>query len=141
MVFYSLPVQAVRRAALWTQLLSRGMYARQLQSWYHRFAPHQFHVLCSHDLLLRPASTLSRVAAFLRLEPFDFERAVRAIGRVNTHQHPGYTQTTPWDEPLPSDPALLTLALRTRLADFFRPHNQALRLQTGVDCGWANQPG
>ena len=57
--------------------VARGMYARQLESWYDAFPREQILVLAAEDLFAQPETTLHRVQTWLGLEehtPSKFER-------------------------------------------------------------------
>lgn len=88
----------------------------------------------------KATQTLTDVASFLRLSPFDFSEAVKQ--RFNTHERPGYETPTP----APTECRLLkghdstySTAVHSSsqwLREYFAPHNIALAAQVGEGCSW-----
>ncbi len=85
--------------------LAKGIYADGLANWWRRLPRERFLVLHSADLFARPEETYASVLSFLGLRPWQPE----SFGRFNAERV-----------------ASLDPALRRRLADFFRPHNERL---------------
>jgi hypothetical protein len=96
--------------------LSRGDYARQLESWFDAFPSEQILVIRSEDLYERSAETLTQVAQFLGISP-DL--------RIPFTMH---NQTSG----PPLDPAI-----RRRLSQHFAPLNARLADLLGWDPGWS----
>jgi hypothetical protein len=95
--------------------LIRGLYAEQLGHVLDAFPRQRLLVLPSEELFARPAETVARVVAFLGLPPASVNVSRRfAAGRY--------------------EPA--SEAIRGRLAEFFRPHNERLYDLLGQDLGW-----
>ena len=96
--------------------LSRGFYAEQLEMWMKVFPRERFLILNAKALSAEPSTTLRRTHEFLGAEPYDLEEYPRYNrGSYNTKMSP---------------------ALRTKLVDFFAPHNQRLYDLVGEDFGW-----
>jgi hypothetical protein len=97
--------------------LARGRYLEQLQPWLAAFDREQLLVLRSEDLYADPRATYARVQEFLGLTVHDADRL--------EHHHK-----------LPVPPMLPET--RQMLADYYRPHNQALSEALGIDFGWSS---
>jgi len=95
--------------------LSRGLYVEQLRRWELRFHRGQMLVLRSEDLYDEPNSAFRRVTNFIGVSEWQPEHIVK-------HNSSSYPSLDP--------------AVRSRLADTFRPHNQALYQYLGTDLGW-----
>jgi hypothetical protein len=95
--------------------LDRGIYAPQIKRWFDYFARERLLILTSEALSARPAQTLIEVFRFLGLRawPVDCTRRYNQ-SKANT-----------------MDPAM-----KQRLIEYFRPHNQQLYDLLGVDFGW-----
>ena len=100
--------------------LSRGIYVDQLQRWSEFFGDEQMLVLKSEDFFKRKSDTMKLVMDFLDLPDWESEAEPESSKIRNKGR---YTQ--------PMDPAI-----RQRLDDYFRPHNQRLYEHLGVDFGW-----
>lgn len=96
---------------------ARGEYADQLERLYQLFPPEQVLVLQSERLFAHPASELSRVWAFLGLEPVD-------LGGLRPMKE-GPKGGGPMPEPA-----------RQELAGYYEPLNQRLYALPGVDFRW-----
>jgi len=94
---------------------ARGLYARQLRAWLKWFPREQLLVLRSEDLFTAPRPTLARVLEFLGLP-------ARELGELPHFNEARYPE--------------LDRALRGRLAEWFRPHDEELRELLGFDPGW-----
>lgn len=103
----------IHRDALY---LHRGIYADQLQNWFGCFPREQFLILKTEDLEAQPQETLDRVFAFLGVAAQKLDVEARRYNQGSYHQ--------------------LDPVLRARLEDFFRPHNQRLYDDLGIDFGW-----
>jgi hypothetical protein len=84
------------------------------------FAPEQFLILRSEDFYADPAATFGRVLDFLHLP--------RAEPRLRKQDYLQYSHNTYSSR---MDPEL-----RSRLVEYFRPHNRRLYDLLGVDFGW-----
>ncbi len=95
--------------------LSRGMYADQLQRWLEVFPREQILIVRSEDYFSDQPAVYGRIVRFLGLPDHS----------LDTHhklQQQPYTGMPP--------------AVRARLVEFFRPHNQRLRDYLGLDFSW-----
>jgi len=131
---------------LFRQFLGRGAYSLMLEQWYGTFAAADIAVLCTDDLAMSatlrpppqhesgPAATMRRVAAFLGLDPFDFEATV-ARGKFNAAGRRGYDQVTPWDEAKGAQGSMPN-ELGAALRDFYRPFNERAFELAGRRCPW-----
>lgn len=95
--------------------LARSLYADQLAAWFDLFPREQFMIERSEDLFQDPEALFGRVLAFLGLP----RGGPRKFERFNA-----FTQR-PMDA-----------AMRARLKEHFRPHNERLSLLLGRDLGW-----
>jgi hypothetical protein len=95
--------------------LSRGLYAEQLERWFALFPREQFLILQSERFYADPAAAMEEVQAFLGLPA----RHTAEYTRRNSGR---YDRMDP--------------ALRWRLSDYYRHHNQRLYGLLGVDYGW-----
>jgi Sulfotransferase domain len=97
--------------------LERGHYADQLQLMYGLFPREQILVLQSEQMFADPDGTLDQVWAFLGLEPFVVQRPeARNAGR-------SHERVDPTNE--------------ARLVEYYRPFNERLYEQPGIDFRWA----
>lgn len=94
--------------------LLRGCYAAQLARWFKHFHHDRVLILECRDLLMEPATTFRTTLEFLGLSPFEPDYKI--------HHHYGYSKIDP--------------SLRTRLVEFFKPHNERLYELVGQDFGW-----
>jgi hypothetical protein len=100
----------------WRTYLKRGLYAEQLERWLRYFPREQVHVLSMEDLEAGAEAAMDDLHRFLGLPPF---RAERLDPRFVTEY-----------EPMPAD-------TRSRLLEYFRPHNERLANLLGRDFGWS----
>jgi hypothetical protein len=96
--------------------LRRGVYVEQLRRWRDHFPEEQLLVLRSEDLYEDVPAVVGRTLEFLGLPP-------ASAGAYATHGAGGYAEEI--------DPAL-----RARLVEHFRPHNERLYEYLGRDFGW-----
>lgn len=98
--------------------LSRGVYVDQLLAWYNYFPQERFLVLTSEDFYAKPNVVVKEIVSFLNLPPFP---------GIDEKEFPYYNQGSykKMDE-----------AMRTRLIDYFKPHNQRLYDLLGRHLGW-----
>lgn len=96
--------------------LARSVYVDQLKAWREFFPEDQILVLKSEDFYEDPSSSVARTLEFLGLAAVGME----SYARYNAGGYAGQI-----------DPAL-----RKRLVDYFRPHNQRLYEYLGRDLGW-----
>ena len=99
--------------------LTRGIYVDQLQAWMCLFSREQFLILKSEDFYADPAAALKEVYTFLNLPATEFQ--------LRKKEYQSYNHT--------NSPKMDT-ASRTRLIEYFRPHNARLYALLGVDFGW-----
>src|ERR687890_689026 len=85
--------------------LKRGYYAEQLQRWLQLFPWEQVLILKSEDFFQRPEEGVQRTLAFLGLGPWHPDR-------YQVHNPGDYDDMQP--------------ETRTRLSEYFAPHNQRL---------------
>lgn len=95
--------------------LDRGRYARQIAAWLDYFDREQLLILGSEAFSAQSAQTMARTFRFLGLRPWEM------AGLRRYHK----------SDVRPMDPQL-----KARLMDHFRPYNQQLYSQLGVDFGW-----
>jgi Sulfotransferase domain len=100
--------------------LTRGIYMDQLQAWMTLFPREQFLILKSEDFYTDPVATFTQVSAFLNLPP--------AKPRLNKKDYKQYSHNTYF--------ATMDPAMRTRLIEYFKPHNARLYEYLGIDFGW-----
>lgn len=93
--------------------LARSRYAEQLERVYHLFPPERVLVLRSEALLANPDAELAKAWRFLDLPPHQ-------VDQVRTFKVGGYQVGVPG-------------ALRTRLDEYFAPHNRRLYELPGID--------
>jgi sulfotransferase family protein len=99
--------------------LTRGIYVDQLQAWMSFFPREQFLILKSEDFYADPATALKKVYAFLNLPVAELLSQKKEYKQLNN------TSYSKMDE-----------ALRTRLEEYFRPHNARLYEFLDTDFGW-----
>ncbi len=99
--------------------LSRGIYVDQLLRWSKFFSEEQLLVLKSEDLFERPQQTLKVVMDFLDLPEWKPEVSKLPGNKRNEGR---YEEMNP--------------ATRSRLEEYFEPHNHRLYEFLGVDLGW-----
>ncbi len=96
--------------------LRRGVYVEQLRRWRDHFPEEQLLILRSEDLYEDAPAVVGRTLEFLGLP-------AASAGAYATHGAGGYAEEI--------DPAL-----RARLVEHFRPHNERLYEYLGRDFGW-----
>jgi hypothetical protein len=101
--------------------LLRGVYADQLLRWRKLFSAEQMLVLKSEDFFERPRETLKRVLRFLDLP--DWEPETPGPGQQYRRNQGVYRGGM--------DPAT-----RSKLENYFEPHNRRLYELLGTDFGW-----
>jgi hypothetical protein len=99
--------------------LARSRYAEQLERWLELFPREQFLFLKAEDLLGDHAATLDSVHEFLGLPAHHHENPTRL--------HTG------------GDYAPMAPDVRSRLLEYFRPHNERLYDLLGIDFGWERE--
>jgi Sulfotransferase domain len=102
--------------------LARGLYADQLEAWFGHIPRDRFLIERSEDLFQDPPAVFRRVLDFLELPAFD----------------PTEYETFNAFSSGEMDPEL-----RSRLVEYFRPHNRRLESMLGMDFGWddGDRPG
>ena len=109
--------------------VARGLYMEQLERWLGVFPREQFLILKSEDFYRDPEQVLHQTLAFLGLRPWSpptfhiYQSSWRGSGRRRP------SAETPAMEP----------ATRSRLVDYFAPHNQRLYAFLGRDLGWEGE--
>lgn len=97
------------------RFINQSIYAPHLQRWFSRFAREQFLILRAEDLFADPAAAARGIFEFLNLTPIEVGDV-----RENAGSYDGAI-----------DPAL-----RMRLTEYFRPHNQRLYSLLGRNMAW-----
>jgi len=95
--------------------LSRGVYVDQLRRWMDLFPREQFLILKSEDFFADPQAELNRVTDFLNLSTWE----TGGLGRYNVGRY-----------------SEMGAEMRSRLVEYFEPHNQRLYKYLRVDFGW-----
>ena len=95
--------------------LTRGLYVDQLAHWMSLFPKEQILILGSEDLRANPAAVIQDVLRFLELP------------RWEPKAHNNYGQ---------AEYPRMEAKLRSRLVDYFAPHNRRLYEFLGRDFGW-----
>lgn len=98
----------------WSYLM-RSRYAEQLERWFGLFAREQCHIMTLEELASEPHGTLDAVHEFLALPAHRY-----------SDLQPLHTATY---DAIPRE-------IRSRLTDYFRPHNERLYQLLGRDLGW-----
>jgi hypothetical protein len=96
--------------------LARGMYADRLNAWFQLFSREQFLIASAEDFFSDTTRVFSQVLDFLGLEPWQPD----GFKRYNAAK---YSDMDP--------------AARTRLIEYFAPHNERLYQLLGRDFGWS----
>ncbi len=100
--------------------LTKGIYVDQLQEWMRFIPREQFLILKSEDLYKNAVATFKQVLTFLNLPDNEL-----AVEKPDYKQYNTNTYTSKLDA-----------AMRTRLVEYFKPHNARLYEFLGVDLGW-----
>jgi hypothetical protein len=95
--------------------LARGRYVEHLRPWLDLFPRHNLLILRSEDLYAEPHKISAQVQEFLGLSVVDISR----MAHHNKLPVPGIDPET-----------------KARLAEYYRPFNEALYDAIGVDMGW-----
>jgi hypothetical protein len=99
--------------------LTRGIYVDQLQAWMRFFSREQFLILKSENLYTDPAAVVKEVYSFLDLPITEFSSGKKEYKQLNNTNY-----------------SKMDAALRTRLIEYFRPHNARLYDFLGVNFAW-----
>jgi Sulfotransferase domain len=99
--------------------LSRGGYVEQLQVWMNLFPREQFLVLKSEDFYADPAAILKEVMSFLNVPVAESHLRKKEYKQYNNNSY-----------------SKMDAAMRTRLVEYFKPHNARLYDYLSVDFGW-----
>ena len=99
--------------------LSRGIYVDQLQTWMKVFPREQFLILKSEDFYANPARSFKQVLAFLGVPETELQVEK---GEYKNYNNNVYASMDP--------------QMRSRLIEYFKPHNARLYDFLGVDFGW-----
>lgn len=101
------------------QLVTRGLYALQLESWYQTFPKEQLRLVCMEDELIGdPDGTAFSILDFLGLPQEDLTQTIRTVHNKGEYK-------AEFDE-----------STVDRLREFYSPQNARLKALTGKDCGW-----
>ena len=138
--FMSLLLHIALECLLLTTAIVYGDSVQQLAHWTTFQERGDLKVIWTEDLqsTTQAAQTLSDVASFLGLPPFDFSEAVK--NRFNTHERPGYE--TPTAAPAVKDDSAApshSAASSKWLKEYFVSHNLALGAQVGEGCSWTRK--
>ncbi|MGL5083492.1 MAG: sulfotransferase domain-containing protein [Microcoleaceae cyanobacterium] len=95
--------------------LARGIYADQLQAWFRYFPQHQFLILDSQTFYTQPAKTLDQVFRFLGVPSY----RLSYHKKYNAGNYPA-----------------VAFRMRQHLTDYFKPHNQRLKMLLGQVFSW-----
>lgn len=105
--------------------LTRGVYIDQLQNWLRYFPREQMLVLKSEDLYSDPAGVVKQSLDFLGVPNGELNKEFKNYRRPSKK---GYRNNVV--------PPKLDPAMKTYLAEYFKPHNARLYDFLGVDFGW-----
>ena len=100
--------------------LTKGIYVDQLQAWMKLFPREQFLILKSEDFYADPSATFKQALTFLNLPDTELELGEKEYKQYNTNTY--FSK--------------MDAAMRTRLVEYFKPHNARLYDLLGVDFGW-----
>ncbi|MCX5925447.1 MAG: sulfotransferase domain-containing protein [Candidatus Dependentiae bacterium] len=100
-------------------LLRRGLYADLLKVWFSYFPRDQFLIINSDDLLADPDRIVNQVFSFLGVKEYHAPRYSKY------HDSAGFKLTV-----------TLNPETRSRLVDYFKPHNQELEKLLGRQFNW-----
>ena len=100
--------------------LTRGIYVDQLQAWMCVFPGEQLLILKSEEFYADPIAVFKQVLAFLNLP--------ETKPQLNKKDYKQYSHNTYFSK--------MDQAMRTRLIEYFKPHNARLYEYLGVDFGW-----
>ena len=106
----------------------RSLYHDQLQRWLRLFPRAQMMIIQSERLFENTAETMGEAAAFLGLQPFDFQSAEQL--------QRGWDAGSGKALEMPQTYSAMSEATRRMLGDFFAPYNQQLYELLGEDYGW-----
>jgi len=95
--------------------LEKSRYPEQLERWWTLFPRDQMLIVKAEELFSEPAAALGAIAGFLGVEPWQ----------------PVVFRTVNEARPAPIDPSL-----RTRLVEYFAPHNARLEEMVGRSFDW-----
>ena len=99
--------------------LTRGIYVDQLQEWMRFFPREQFLILKSEDFYANPAAVLKEMFTFLNLPTIETQLKKKEYKQYNNNSY-----------------SKMDAAMRTRLVEYFKPHNARLYELLGIDLGW-----
>ena len=106
----------------------RSLYHDQLHRWLRLFPRRQLMIIPSDRFFENEAGTMSDVADFLGLEPFEFRSAPQLQRRWDA----GAANAAGMPQAYPA----MAGSTRRLLADFFESHHQQLYSLTGENYGW-----
>lgn len=97
-------------------VLSRGLYADMLESWYEEFPQDRIHVIISRFLFHDTQATMDGVLKFLGLPSY-------TLPKYEKRNANSYSPIKP--------------RTREMLEEFFAPHNRKLESRLGIKTGWS----
>jgi hypothetical protein len=106
----------------------RSLYHDQVHRWLRLFPRQQLMIVRSESLFENAADTMSEVAEFLGLEPFEFETADQLQRSWDAGARNAFKR--------PQEYAAMDDTTRRLLTDFFEPYNQQLYRLIDEDFGW-----
>ena len=108
--------------------LTRGIYVDQLQRWMDYFPREQFLILKSEDLYSDPAAIVRQTLEFLAVPD--------SATRIEHQEFKQYREPNKKGYQNDQKPPRMSLEMRKRLIEYFKPHNARLYALLGRDFGW-----
>jgi len=96
--------------------LKRGRYYQNIKKWLEYFPKNQFLILTTEELKVNPNETMNRVFDFLELSSYEIKEIPKV--KVGT-----YTEN-------------MNKETRSKLEEYFKPHNEELYKFLNKDLGW-----
>ena len=103
---------------LYHNYLSRGIYQEQLKRWFLQFPRSSFHILSFEDFITQPQLEYDRICTFLNILKAD----ISILPRLNADTYEDMDKRT-----------------RSKLIEYFRPHNEQLFELIGYSLPWSEQ--
>lgn len=100
--------------------LTKGIYVDQLQKWMGFFPREQFLILKSEDFYADPSATFKQVLTFLNVPETELQLEKKEYKNYNNNVYSSKMDS----------------AMRTRLIEYFEPHNARLYDFLGVNFDW-----
>ncbi|HET9919099.1 MAG TPA: sulfotransferase domain-containing protein [Ktedonobacteraceae bacterium] len=108
--------------------LTRGIYVDQIQRWMNFFPREQFLILKSEDLYGNPTAIVKQALEFLGLP--------ESAARAGSQEFKQYREPNKKGYQNEQKPPKLKPEVRTRLVEYFKPHNARLYKFLDRDFGW-----